>query len=73
MDVLYANCAGLDIHKDTVVACSRRMTDGKVMREVRTLHIRFTHTPTRDRLCMKRIVSHGHSRPQRPAISAIAS
>lgn len=36
MEVLYANCAGLDIHKDTVVACSRRMIDGKVMREVRT-------------------------------------
>ncbi len=36
MDVLYANCAGLDIHKDTVFACSRRMIDGKVMREVRT-------------------------------------
>ena len=36
MDVLYANCAGLDIHKDTVVACSRRVIDGKVMREVRT-------------------------------------
>ena len=36
MDVLYANCAGLDIHKDTVVACSRRVTAGKVMREVRT-------------------------------------
>jgi transposase len=36
MDVLYANCAGLDIHKDTIVACSRRMVDGKVMREVRT-------------------------------------
>lgn len=35
MDVLYANCAGLDIHKDTVVACSRRMIDGKVIREVR--------------------------------------
>jgi transposase len=36
MDVLYANCAGLDIHKDTVAACSRRVTAGKVMREVRT-------------------------------------
>jgi transposase len=36
MDVLYANCAGLDIHKDAVVACSRRVTAGKVMREVRT-------------------------------------
>lgn len=36
MDVLYANCAGLDVHKDTVVACSRRVIDGKVVREVRT-------------------------------------
>ena len=36
MEVLYPNCAGLDIHKDTVVACSRRIIDGKVIREVRT-------------------------------------
>jgi transposase len=36
MEVLYRNCAGLDVHKETVVACSRRLTDGKVIREVRT-------------------------------------
>jgi len=36
MDVLHTHCAGLDIHKDTVVACSRRVTAGKVIREVRT-------------------------------------
>ena len=36
MDVLYPNCAGLDVHKDTVVACSRRVIEGKVVREVRT-------------------------------------
>ena len=36
MDVLYANCAGLDVHKDTVVACSRRVIGGKIVREVRT-------------------------------------
>ena len=36
MDVLHTNCAGLDIHKETVVACSRRLTAGKVIREVRT-------------------------------------
>jgi transposase len=36
MDVLYPNCAGLDIHKDTVVACSRRVVGGKIVREVRT-------------------------------------
>jgi hypothetical protein len=36
MDVLYPNCAGLDVHKDTVVACSRRVVGGKAVREVRT-------------------------------------
>lgn len=36
MDVLHANCAGLDVHKDSVVACSRRLRDGKIDREVRT-------------------------------------
>ena len=36
MEVLHANCAGLDVHKDTVVACSRRAIGGKVVRDVRT-------------------------------------
>ena len=36
MEVLYPNCAGLDVHKDTVVACSRRMTGSKIERDVRT-------------------------------------
>src|SRR5262249_49166674 len=36
MEVLYPNSAGLDVHKDTLVACSRRMTGSKVEREVRT-------------------------------------
>ena len=37
MEVLYPNCAGLDVHKDTVVACWRRVGGGKVEREVRTV------------------------------------
>ena len=36
MDVLYPHCAGLDVHKDTVVACVRHMMNGTVKREVRT-------------------------------------
>ena len=36
MEVHFSNCAGLDVHKDTVVACSRRVIDGKIVREVRT-------------------------------------
>jgi len=37
MDLIYACCAGLDVHKKTVVACVRRVAaDGQVRREVRT-------------------------------------
>jgi transposase len=36
MDVLYERVAGLDVHKDTVVACVRIMADGKAKRESRT-------------------------------------
>jgi transposase len=36
MEVLHAHCAGLDVHKDTVVACVRHMTDGKVTTQIRT-------------------------------------
>ena len=36
MEVIHERCAGLDVHKDTVVACIRVAADGKVRREVRT-------------------------------------
>ena len=36
MEVLYPRCAGLDVHKATVVAAVRLAADGKVAREVRT-------------------------------------
>jgi transposase len=36
MEVFYPNCAGLDVHKDTVVACSRQVVGRKASREVRT-------------------------------------
>src|SRR5476651_488274 len=36
MEVLHPHCAGLDVHKDTVVACARHALDGTVKREVRT-------------------------------------
>ena len=36
MEVLHPRCCGLDIHKDTVVACLRLVSDGKVTTEVRT-------------------------------------
>ena len=36
MEVLYPRCAGLDVHKETVVAGVRLVAGGKVVREVRT-------------------------------------
>jgi transposase len=36
MEVLYPHCAGLDVHKDMVVACVRHMDGGTIRREVRT-------------------------------------
>jgi transposase len=37
MDILYRCCAGLDVHKETVAACVRRVdASGRVSKEVRT-------------------------------------
>jgi transposase len=36
MDILHRSCAGLDVHKETVVACVRKIMDGKTRQEVRT-------------------------------------
>jgi hypothetical protein len=33
MEVLYPRCAGLDVHKDTVVACVRLAAEGTVQAE----------------------------------------
>ena len=42
MQVLYPRCAGLDVHKDTVVACVRVAANGSTHSEVRTFE---TTTP----------------------------
>jgi transposase len=48
MDTLYADCAGLDVHKDTVVVCVRHHgAKGQVRQEVRTFS-----TMTRDLLAL---------------------
>ncbi len=36
MDVLHPRCAGLDVHKDTVVACARIATDSGVEQDIAT-------------------------------------
>ena len=34
MELLHRRCCGLDVHKETVVACLRLVSDGKVTTEV---------------------------------------
>lgn len=36
MEVLFPRCAGLDVHKDVVVACAQVAVDGRVTQEVRS-------------------------------------
>ena len=36
MEVMHPRCAGLDVHKDTVVACVRLALGGQVKREAKT-------------------------------------
>lgn len=55
MEVLYGRCAGLDVHKETVVGCVRLFIEGKVSREVRTFK-----TTTGDLLALSEwLTGHG--------------
>jgi transposase len=36
MEVLHPHCTGLDVHKDSVVACFRHVSEGKVTTLVKT-------------------------------------
>lgn len=42
MDVIYPRCAGLEVHKQTVVACVRIAGDGPLHQEVRTFETTTT-------------------------------
>jgi hypothetical protein len=44
MEVLHPRCCGLDVHKDTVVACLRIVSDGKVTKK-------FARSRRRRRTC----------------------
>ena len=47
MEVLYGRCAGLDVHKDSVVACARVVSDGVLRQAGR----RFRPPPAASWLC----------------------
>jgi transposase len=52
MEVLYPHCAGLDVHKDSVVACVRHMAEGKIRNQVKTFK-----TTTQELLCLSEWLS----------------
>ena len=41
MEVIHKRCAGLDVHKDTVVVCVRRARGEEVQQEVRSFRRAF--------------------------------
>jgi len=52
MEVLHAHCAGLDVHKDTVVACVRHMVEGKI-----TTTVKSFNTTTRELILLSEWLS----------------
>jgi transposase len=52
MEVLHPHCAGLDVHKGSVVACARHIVDGAVKREVRSFK-----TTTKDLMALSEWLS----------------
>src|ERR671921_2839962 len=55
MDILYMRCAGLDIHRDTIVACVRLAEAGGVVRLVET----FATTTTELERLSEWLAGHG--------------
>jgi hypothetical protein len=47
MDVIHQRVAGLDVHKETIVACVRIMVDARVSRECRTFDTTTAGLPPR--------------------------
>ena len=62
MELLHRRCCGLDVHKETVVACLRLVSDGKVTTEVRTFQT--TTAPCRSCSRPRRSQSHHAFRVQ---------
>ena len=61
MEVLYPHCAGLDAHKDSVVACVRHMVDGKITTLVKTFRT-TTQEPMSLRSPLSETTRVGHCR-----------
>src|SRR5262245_12402607 len=58
MEVLYPKCAGLDIHRDTVVACVRVAANGAVSHDVRTFGTTTTELMALSEWLTERDVTH---------------
>jgi hypothetical protein len=72
MELLHRRCCGLDVHKETVVACLRLVSHGKVTTEVRTFK-----TTTADLLQLsewlgKRVHACGHGGDRRLLEAGVA-
>ena len=65
MEVLYPRCAGLDVHKDVVVACVRiAQADGKALQEVRSFATTTTELYQLADWLNEREITHAVMEPQ---------
>ena len=44
MDVVFNKCAGLDVHKETVVACVMIREEGKLQKDIHTFRTMTTRS-----------------------------
>ena len=56
MEVIFPRCAGLDVHKETVVASTRVVSEGALQHEVRTFG-----TTTRELVALSEWLNPDHS------------
>jgi hypothetical protein len=68
MELLHRRCCGLDVHKETVVACLRLVSDDKVTTEVRTFQ-----TTTADLLHLSGWLAENVRRLSRARVTATES
>src|SRR5262245_29352270 len=67
MEVLHPRCCGLDVHKETVVACVRRAIAGKVVKKSRTFS-----TTTADLIAMSEWLAENNGGDGRVLAAGVA-
>jgi hypothetical protein len=69
---MHRRCCGLDVHKETVVACLRLVSDGQVTTEVRTLQTTTADLLRLSKWLAERVHACGDGGDRRPLEAGVA-